>query len=245
LSEKTALARTLQTQGRTIDDRVLTRLLTNPVAWRPGPDGRRLLSSIIRSLPDIAAVPGAGRALASASNPDPSNFRGFGFEAVATAALHRYREPNGDLPKVMRMSADVVAPDGKTYETDGCAMFCGADRRQRLVSMKSVSSPNSLRRTVAHAMHQLYQTNSNPSGGERQPAILMLGYNDRTVLEAAQRKDWQGAAQRSGAKLLVLAVDQLTGQVTRLASVNPFVQTPRPELRPVRQLPPMRRVMSR
>jgi hypothetical protein len=244
LNEKTALAQTLRTPGRTIDDGVLTRLLTNPVAWRPGPDGRELLRSIIRSLPDIASVPGAGRSLASACNPDASNFRGFGFETIATAALHRYREPNGDAPRVLRMSADVVAPDGKSYETDGCAMFCGADRQQRLVSMKSVRSPDALRRVIKHAMWQLYQTNTNPTGGDRQPAILMLGYSDRAVLEAAQHKDWQAAAQRTGAKLLVLGVDQLSGQVTRIASVNTASgYTPRREPWPSR--PPCMRQGSR
>lgn len=59
-----------------------------------------------------------------------------------------------------------------------------------------------------------------------QPGIFMLGYSDPAVLEAAQRRDWQGSTQRSGAKLLVLAVNQLTGQVTRLSSDTPRCSTP-------------------
>jgi len=55
----------------------------------------------------------------------------------------------------------------------------------------------------------------------------MLGYSDPNVLQAAQRKDWRAAAQRTGAKLLVLAVNQLDGQVTRLASETPTPFTER------------------
>lgn len=228
-AEKSALARTLMLPGRTLEDRVISRLVKNPVAWRPGPDGRELLRSIIHSLPDVATVPGVSRSLANACHPNESNFRGFGFETIATAALLRYREPNGDVPRILRMSADIRGRDGKLYESDGCAMFCGADRRERLVSMKSISSPNGLRRIIKKAMQQLYLRNGEPDrAGERQPGILMLGYTDPAVLEAARRKDWAQAAQRSGARLLVLAVDQLSGQVTRVASVGPTAEaTPR------------------
>jgi hypothetical protein len=78
---------------------------------------------------------------------------------------------------------------------------------------------------VRKATFQLSQRNGsrNTPGQLGQRGILMLGYSDPNVLQAAQRKDWQQAAQRSGAKLLVLAVNQLDGQVTRLAS-----ETPRP-----------------
>jgi hypothetical protein len=226
VAEKSALARALTLPGRTLDDEVISRLVKNPVAWRPGPDGRELLRSIIQSLPYVATVPGAGRSLANACHPNESNFRGFGFETIATAALLRYREPNGDVPRMLRMSADIRGRDGRLYESDGCAMFCGVDRRQRLVSMKSVSSPKSLRRTVKKAAQQLYLRNGEPNAtGERQPGILMLGYTDPAVLEAALRKDWQLAAERSGARLLVLAVHQLSGDVTRVASVGPTAAT--------------------
>jgi len=226
MAEKTSLGRALQTPNRTLDDHVIAGVLKNPVAWRPGPEGRELLRSIIHALPEVATVPGAQRSLSHATHPEPSNFRGFGFEAIATAALHRYREPNGDQPRVLRMSSDVIGRDGKCYESDGCVMFNGADSRQRLVTMKSVKSPAALRRSVGKAMSQLYLRN-NLEPGERQPGILMLGYSDPAVLEAARCRDWRAAAERSGAKLLVLAVHQLTGQVTRLASETPSGTRPR------------------
>jgi len=224
VAEKASLARVLQTPRRTLDDRVLSGLLKNPVAWRPGPEGRDLLRSIVHSLPEVATVPGVSRSLGHACHPNTSNFRGFGFEAIATAALNRFREPNGTNPHMVRMSADVVGPGGKLLESDGCAVFSGADSRQRLVTMKSVSSENALKRSVHKAMSQLALRNGNeraPRGELGQPGIFMLGYSNPMVLQKAQRADWRAAAQRSGAKLLVLAVNQLTGQVTRLASETP------------------------
>lgn len=230
VAEKSSLAKTLRTPNRTLEDHVISGLVKNPVAWRPGPEGRELLRSIIHSLPDVAAVPGASRSLANACHPNASNFRGFGFEAIATSALSRFREPNGDRPHMVRMSADVIGPKGKTLESDGCAVFNGADRRQRLVTMKSVASERALRGAVRKAMTQLSRRNGsqNTAPGELgQPGIFMLGYSDPCVLQTAQRKDWHAAAQRSGAKLLVLAVDQLSGRVTRLASVAPSLSAGR------------------
>jgi hypothetical protein len=222
-AEKTSLARTLRMPGRTVDDHVIARLVTNPVAWRPGPEGREMLRSIISSLPHVANIPGAGCSLENACNPDPSNFRGFGFETIATAALTRYREPDGAVPRMVRMSGQVRGRNGHYVESDGCAVFSGADSRQRLVTMKSVRSERALHRAVHKATFQLSQRNGSREtpGQLGQRGILMLGYSDPHVLEAAQRKDWQAAARRSGAKLLVLAVDQLNGQVTRLASETP------------------------
>lgn len=228
-AEKSSLARTLRTPGRTVDDHVIARLVTNPVAWRPGPEGRELLRSVITSLPDVANIPGAGCSLENACNPDPSNFRGFGFETIATAALTRYREPDGAVPRMVRMSSQIRGHNGHYVESDGCAVFSGADSRQRLVTMKSVHSERALHRAVHKATWQLSQRNgSRDTPGELgQRGILMLGYSDPNVLQAAQRKDWRAAAQRTGAKLLVLAVNQLDGQVTRLASETPTPFTER------------------
>jgi hypothetical protein len=223
-AEKTSIAKVLRTPNRTLTDNVISGLVKNPVAWRPGPEGRELLRSVIDSLPEVATVPGSSRALANACHPNAANFRGFGFEAIATAALSRFREPNGDRPRMVRMSADVTGPRGHKLESDGCAVFNGADQRERLVTMKSVGSENALRGAVRKAMSQLSRRNGSqtvPSGQLGKPGIFMLGYSDPCVLQKAQRKDWQAAAQRSGGKLLVLAVDQLSGRVTRLASVAP------------------------
>jgi hypothetical protein len=223
-AEKTSIAKVLRTPNRTLDDRVLSGLVKNPVAWRPGPEGRQLLRSVIDSLPEVATVPGASRSLANACHPNAANFRGFGFEAIATAALSRFREPNGDRPRMVRMSADVTGPKGQKLESDGCCVFNGADRRERLVTMKSVASENALRGAVRKAMTQLSRRNGSQNtapGQLAKPGIFMLGYSNPAVLQKAQRKDWQAAAQRTGAKLLVLAVDQLSGRVTRLASVAP------------------------
>lgn len=234
--EKTSIAKVLRTPQRTLNDNVISGLVKNPVAWRPGPEGRELLRSVIRSLPDVATVPGASRALANACHPNAANFRGFGFEAIATAALSRFREPNGDRPRMVRMSADVTGPKGHKLESDGCAVFNGADRRERLVTMKSVGSENALRGAVRKAMSQLARRNGSqtvPRGQLGKPGIFMLGYSDPCVLQKAQRKDWQAAAQRSGGKLLVLAVDQLSGRVTRLASIAPGSSADRTQARQI------------
>jgi hypothetical protein len=121
------------------------------------------------------------------------------------------------------MSAEVRGSKGKRYESDGCAVFSGADCRQRLVTMKSVSSEKTLGKAVHKAMSQLAKRNGSLDrpGEPGQPGILMLGYSDPRILDKARRKDWRAAATRSGGKLLALAVNQLTGQVTRLASVEP------------------------
>jgi len=221
-SEKRAIGDVLRSPRRTLPDNVLAGLLKNPVAWRPGAQGRDLMRSIVLSLPAVATIPGAEHALKEASHPNASNFRGFGFEAIATAALIRYREPNGVNPKMERMSAEVKGANGRVLESDGCAVF-GADKQRRLVTMKSVSSEKALRGAVHKAMSQLSLRNGSKKATQSlgQPGVLMLGYSDSAVLQKAQRKDWQAAANRSGGKLLVLAVDQRTGNVTRLASKIP------------------------
>ena len=222
-AEKTSLGQALRAPRRTVDDRTIAGLVNNPVAWHPGPDGRQLLRSVITALPHVATIPGAGRSLANATHPNTANFRGFGFEAIASAALSRYREPNGSVPRVLRMSAEVCDHKGKKYESDGCAVFSGADRRQRLVTMKSIGAEKALGKAVHKAMLQLAKRNGSLDrpGEPGQPGILMLGYSDPQILATARRKDWGAAATRSGAKLLALAVNQLTGEVTRLASVEP------------------------
>lgn len=233
-AEKVKLDRTLAVRERTIPDRLIGKLLNNPVAWRPGPQGRQLLRSVIDALPDVATVPGADKALKSACSPNVGNFRGFGFEIVASAALKRYREPNGCNPRIVRMSADIRGSDGRKRESDGCCMFDGADRRQRLVTMKSVASTRALKRAIKKGTSQLALRNGSQAGVPRdkiKPGVFMLGYHDPAVLSQARRKDWTAAANRSGAKLLVLAVNQLDGRVTRLASVAPAARPKRHKVR--------------
>lgn len=225
--ELSNLDRTLNTKGRTIPSKIIAKLIANPVAWKPGPEGREFLRSVLKALPKVASIPGAEHALQSACNPDSSNFRGFGFEVIASAALIGYREPNGVNPKIVRMSANIRGDDGKMRESDGCAMF-GADKVQRLVTMKSISSVKALKGAMKKAASQLSLRNGSQSkikGKTVQPGVIMLGYSDPMVLEAARRKDWGAAATRSRAKLLVLAVNQLSGKVTRLASVMPSSRT--------------------
>jgi hypothetical protein len=222
-AEKVNLDRTLNVPNRKIPDQLIGKLLNNPVAWRPG-HGRQMLRSVISALPQIAGIPGSAKALKSACNPNESNFRGFGFELVASAALMRYREPNGVNPQVVRMSADIRGADGRMRESDGCCVFSGADQRQRLVTMKSVMSQKALKRAVHKATSQLAVRNGSQEGiprGQIKPGVMMLGYSDPAVLQSARQRDWGAAANRTGAKLLVLAVNQLDGRVTRLASVTP------------------------
>jgi len=228
-AEKVKLDRTLTVRDRKIPDRLIGKLLNNPVAWQPG-NGRKMLRSVINALPTIAHIPGAEKALKSACNPNEANFRGFGFELIASAALMRYREPNGVNPRMVRMSADIRGHDGRMRESDGCCVFDGADQKQRLVTMKSVMSQGALGRAVKKAASQLAVRNGSQAGLPREqikPGIMMLGYSDPAILRSAQRKDWGAAANRTGAKLLVLAVNQLDGRVTRLASVAPTAAAPR------------------
>jgi hypothetical protein len=221
-AEKVNLDRTLNVRDRKIPDQLIGKLLKNPVAWQG--HGRKLLSSVIRALPEIANIPGSSKALTSACNPNEANFRGFGFELVASAALMRYREPNGVNPRVVRMSADIRGSDGRMRESDGCCVFSGTDQRQRLVTMKSVMSQKALKRAVHKATSQLAVRNGSQEGIPREqikPGVMMLGYSDPAVLQSARQKNWGAAANRTGAKLLVLAVNQIDGRVTRLASVAP------------------------
>jgi len=229
-AEKIKLGQTLALSNRTVSDRLISRLLNNPVAWEPGPHGREMLRSVIDALPHVAAIPGAEHALANACHPNESNFRGFGFELIASAALMRYREPDGCRPRVVRMSAEVRGADGVMRESDGCAVFDGADQLQRLVTMKSVRSEGALHRSVHKASSQLALRNGSQDprpGAQIQPGVMMLGYTDPAVLRSAQGKDWKAAANRTGAKLLVLAVNQLTGEVTKLASEAATTPAPR------------------
>lgn len=217
--ELAALGRTLQQPRRRLKDRTLASLLRNPVAWKSEGNARELLGTIIRSLPGIADVKGINSTMKLASNPNPSNFRGYGVELVGAAALNRYITADGQRARVTRMGGMIKGLDGRRRESDGSAVV-GADGVPRLVTIKSVSTEKAVSGAMRKAADQLALRNLQRDG-TRRPGVILVGYDSPAVRAKLQRKNWQAAADRSGAKLLVLGIDQRTGATSKLASFRP------------------------
>lgn len=218
-TEKRALKKTLAQQDRELSNASIAKLLKNPVAWQSGEtNSRRLLKTVLHSLPDVANLPGVDQTVTLAARPAESSFRGFGVEVLAAAALNRYQTLSGRKAKVTRMGGMIRGVDGQMRESDGAALV-GGDRVPRLVTVKSASTVNSVSGAVKKAADQLALRNEQKNGS-RTAGIMMVGFDSPEVLERLQRSDWQAATNRSGADLLVLAVDQLTGAVKRLSRLK-------------------------
>ena len=85
--EKLALGRALGVPGRQLTEDAVAGLLRNPTAWsRSRSEGRGLLRTIVKSLPEVAGLPGINHTLKLASNVEPSNYRGYGVESIANFA---------------------------------------------------------------------------------------------------------------------------------------------------------------
>ncbi|MBW2734900.1 MAG: hypothetical protein JRH20_21150 [Deltaproteobacteria bacterium] len=219
-SEKSALEITLAQTGRELTDKTIAGFLKNPVAWEQGKkNSRGLFKTIIRSLPKVAAIPGIEDTLHLASNPNEENFRGYGVEVVAAGALNGYHTREGRKATMTRMGGMIRGVDGRRRESDGAALL-GADHKPRLVTVKAVATISAVKGAMKKAADQLALRNEQ-TDGSRMPGILVAGYEKAEVLEKLKGKDWQMAANRSGAKLLALALNQLTGEVQRLGRYEP------------------------
>lgn len=231
--ELVAVGQTLRTPNRRLTDDTLANLLRNPVAWKKQDNARGLMGSILKSLPSVASVEGINNTVKLASNNDPSNFRGYGVEIVGSAALNRYNS-DGRRAQVTRMGGMIKGIDGRSRESDGSALV-GADGIPRLVTIKSVSTEKAVTTAIRKASDQLALRNLHRDGS-RSPGVIVVGYDKPEVLQKLKGKNWQAAADRSGAKLLVLGINQLTGASTKLASAvpdpNSTVQPKRPGPRP-------------
>lgn len=227
-AEKRAIGEALSAPNRLLRDDSVAALLRNPAAWDGGASGRALLGTILRSLPAVAHVKGINETLFLTAKPDHTLLRGHGTEIIAGAALGRFVGESGARANVMRIGGDILCADGRMRESDGAAMI-GADRVQRLVAVKSISTKNAVDGAVKKAGEQLFLRNLQP-GGQRNPGVLVVGYDDPAVYEKLKRKDWRAVAARSGAKLLVLAVHHHTGQTEKLAAFEPDGQPARNSL---------------
>jgi hypothetical protein len=214
-----AIGRTLRTPGRRLTDQNMARLLRNPAAWQKHNNARELLGTIIKSLPTVATVKGIDHTVYLAGNNNHANFRGYGVEVLGAAALNGFVTQDGRQAKVLRMGAMVKGTDGRRRESDGAAVL-GADGTPRLVSIKSVSTLNAVSGAMHKAAEQLALRNYHRDGS-RTPGVILVGYDSPEVFERLTQKDWQAAADRSGAKLLVLGINQRTGDATKLASLTP------------------------
>lgn len=154
-----------------------------------------------------------------ASNNDHSNFRGYGVEMIGASALNRYITEEGQRAQVTRMGAKIKGIDGRFRESDGAALM-GADGVPRLVTIKSVSTEQAVSGAMRKAADQLALRNIQRDGS-RSPGVIVVGYDSPVVYERLQSKNWQAAADRSGAKLLVIGVNQVTGASAKLASFAP------------------------
>jgi hypothetical protein len=225
-----ALYSILEQRDRQLTDKSLKKLLNNPVAWENRSSGRPLLSRIIKSLPKLATMPGVDQTVLAASRKNEPHFRGFGVELMAASALHDFRTEEG-VAKLSRLGAMIKGADGVSRESDGAA-FVGADGKERLVTVKSTSSVKAVGRAVQKASEQLALRNLKRDGS-RMAGIMMIGYDKPEVLEKLKRKNWQIVADHTGEQLLVLALDQLTGKVTKVASKKtspdavPFTAAPK------------------
>jgi len=233
-AELTAIGQTLRTPNRRLTNDALASLLRNPVAWQERDNGRRLLGTILTSLPELAGIKGIDNTVKLASNHDISNFRGYGVEIIGSAALNGFVTPEGKRAEVTRMGGMIKGTDGRKRESDGAALV-GADGIQRLVSIKSVTTPKAVTTAMRKATDQLALRNYHKDGS-RNPGVILVGYDSPEVLKKLKGKNWQAAADRTGARLLVLGIDQLTGATTKLASHMPdprsTVQPKRPGPRP-------------
>jgi hypothetical protein len=218
-AELSAIGQTLRTPNRRLTDNTLANLLRNPVAWKEKDNGRQLLGSILTSLPELAGIEGIENTVKLASNHDISNYRGYGVEIIGSAALNGFVTTEGKRAQVTRMGGMVKGTDGRRRESDGAALI-GADGIQRLVSIKSVSTPKAVTTAMRKATDQLALRNYHRDGS-RSPGVIVVGYDSPEVLRKLKRRDWQAAANRTGAKLLVLGINQHTGASTKLASYMP------------------------
>jgi hypothetical protein len=232
--ELAAVGQTLRAPNRRLTDGALANLLRNPVAWTKQDNARGLLGSVLKSLPSVADVEGINQTVKLAANNNLSNFRGYGVEIVGSAALNRFVTTDGRQARITRMGGMIKGIDGRHRESDGAAML-GADGIPRLVTIKSVSTEKAVSTAVRKASDQLALRNLQRDG-TRNPGVILVGYDSPAVLQKLRRKSWQAVADRSGAKLLVLGINQLTGASTKLASAvpdpNSTVQPKRPAPRP-------------
>ena len=232
--ELVAVGQTLRAPNRRLTDKTLARLLSNPAAWATKDNSRPLLGTILKSLPTIAGVEGINSTMKLASNNNHSNFRGYGVEMVGASALNRFVTDDGRRAQVTRMGGMIKGIDGRRRESDGAAVL-GADGMPRLVTIKSVSTEKAVSGAMRKAADQLALRNLQRDGSRR-PGVIVVGYDSPVVRDKLQGRNWQAAADRSGAKLLVIGVDQLTGASHKLASYlpdpNATIQPKRPGPRP-------------
>lgn len=221
--EKRALGIALCDKGRCFSEQTVGDLLRSPAAWSE-PGQRRLLGTLLRSLPAVADVKGVEETLALSAKHENAALRGHGTEIIAAAALCGYRSEIGERARVTRIGGMLRCADGRERESDGAALI-GADGIQRLVTVKSISTPNAVSGAVTKATDQLALRNLQRNGA-RSPGVIMLGYDDPQVLAELQSKDWRAMATRTGAKLLVLAVNHHTGRALKLASCEPDPDSP-------------------
>jgi hypothetical protein len=232
--ELLALGRTLGAPHRRLRDETLAKLLRNPVAYGKQDNARQLMGSILKSLPGVAGIEGIDNTVKLAANHNISNFRGYGVEIVGSAALNRFVTEDGRRARVTRMGGMIKGIDGRNRESDGAALL-GADGISRLVTIKSVSTQKAVTTAMRKAANQLALRNLHRDGS-RSPGVIVVGYDRPEVFQKLQGKDWQAAANRSGARLLVLGIHQLTGAASKLASFEPdpnaTIQPKRPGPRP-------------
>lgn len=232
--ELTAVGQTLRVPNRRLSDKTLARLLRNPAAWETKDNSRPLLGTILKSLPTIAGIEGINSTMKLASNNNHSNFRGYGVEMIGASALNRFVTDKGQRAQVTRMGGMIKGIDGRRRESDGAAVL-GADGMPRLVTIKSVSTEKAVSGAMRKAADQLALRNLQRDGSRR-PGVIVVGYDSPAIREKLHRKNWQAAADRSGAKLLVIGVNQLNGASEKLASFlpdpNATIQPKRPGPRP-------------
>lgn len=113
--------------------------------------------------------------------------------------------------------------DGRKRESDASALL-GADGKARLVTIKSVSTVKATKTSLRKAADQLALRNMQRNG-QRRSGVIVVGYQSQEVYDKLLTKNWQASADRTGARLLVLAIDQHTGKAERLAAVDPDPQS--------------------
>jgi hypothetical protein len=240
--ELVAVGQTLRAPNRRLTDKTLARLLSNPAAWETKDNSRPLLGTILKSLPTIAGIEGINSTMKLASNNNHSNFRGYGVEMVGASALNRFITDKGQRAHVTRLGGMIKGIDGRRRESDGAAVL-GADGTPRLVTIKSVSTEKAVSGAMRKAADQLALRNLQRDGSRR-PGVIVVGYDSPVVRAKLRRKDWQASANRSGAKLLVVGVDQNTGNSEKLAA---FMPDPNATIKPKRPgpRPPLMKRFSR
>jgi hypothetical protein len=193
-----------------VDRGLLTRVLKNPHAMTPrSPKVQPYVLPAVCSLAELGGrLPGVNEVLSRAAKAgDEGGARGALFELVGGAAVKRLGYKLGSLS----------FPVGK-YETDG-KVDSGAGAFT-LVNMKSLASPKRLKGAVKKATSQLQLRNGkadNRPVGRRNPALLVLGQLPGVDI-ASSRRDWSKTAQKTGAPLTVIVVDQQSGAARQIFS---------------------------